>query len=168
MSRRRGLMMAGGDGTWKTTPHDLTDYQGPGFVVSQSSDQDDVRLAWRAMDGGLLEEQNESHTGSIGPNWWRIDFDKPVTIGQVGWQWRLASDGAVKDESNWDAAVKHVMLQGSDDGEAWIDVQEIEHPGVGDITVEIGDQRAFRSWRLLSLETGYLIIGELEFTYKEA
>ena len=159
-------MMAGGGGAWKTTPHDLTSFRGDGFSVSQSSDINGIRVAWRAMDGGLLEEQGESHTTSDDGNWWRIDFDNPVAIGRVVWQWRLNSDGSVKNESgDWDK-IKLVMLQGSNNSEDWTDVQEIEHPGVGEITVEIGDRRAFRSWRLLALTYGYLIFGELEFLYK--
>ena len=166
MSEFHNLMAACGGG-WKKTPHNLTDFHGPGFIVSQSSDIDDERLAWRAMDGDLRAEGHEAHTAGDGVEWWGIDFDRRVALKQLVWKWRRKEDGSINDESGWGDAKKDVVLQGSD-GEAWTDVREITHPGVGDLAVELGGTPPFCFWRLLSRqEWGYLIIGELEFTYRE-
>lgn len=170
MSRRRALLMtAGSGGGWKTTPHDLTGDSDQGVVVSQISTLNGSQgPAWRAMDG-LNEEagevnRNHSHTGHEYKPWWQIDFGRPVTVAGLSITYRDS------DESDWGDAVSDLMVCASNDGEAWDPLavfQYDKHP-LAVTEVPIAATRKYRYYRIQSqMSYGYLIIGELEFRYKD-
>ena len=164
MSRR--LMMSGG-GEWLKTPHDLTGNTGHGLTVSQSSTLRGVQgPAWRAMDGLNCEngeiDRNHSHTESESKPWWQIDFGAPVRVGQLDMTWRT------DDASAWSDGVKNLRLLGSNDGENFTPLASFEYDkhALAVTTVELVPPVAYRYYRIAAQDYGYLIIGELEFTYR--
>ena len=162
MSRR--LMMSGG-GEWLKTPHDLTANTGHGLTVSQSSTHGSGE-AFHALDGLNIpsDDPNRTHTHTSNESnpWWQIDFGEPVRVRQLDMTWRT------DDECAWDDAVKNLRLLGSNDGENFTPLASFEYDkhALAVTTVELALTAAYRYYRIAAQDRGYLIIGELEFTYR--
>ena len=144
---------------WKITPHTLSSNVGPDFTVSQSANSD---AAYHAMDA--QKSLNGCHITGSNP-WWRIDFDKPVLIGQVVWDYVKQ-----KKDKEIDA-----VFQGSNDGQHWTVISHMtsrasrEYPNASYIRRYSdnfnNNTMPYRHYRLIS--AGELRIVELEIIYKE-
>jgi hypothetical protein len=67
----------------QTTPHNLTaNDSDPRYILSQSSNIDSTRLAYKAMDGVNANSDFDcSHTVIANNEWWKIEFTEgPVKI----------------------------------------------------------------------------------------
>ena len=159
MSRR--LMMAGEAGGVMTTPHDLTSNEGPGFVLSQSSQLGGGdSLAWHAMNGSHLVG-HEMHTDSEDHPWWQIAFDRAVELLNIDFWWR--------GNDSWGLGGTDFILQYSDDGENFTDVLpfSVEMAYDGPLTqIPVENAGRHRYWRITGDFDDYMIIGELELTYR--
>ena len=159
MSRR--LIMAGEAGGVMTTPHDLTSDVGPGFVLSASSilNPSDTP-AFGAMNGDYTY-RNCFHTDSEDHPWWQIAFDRAVELLNIDFWWR--------GDDSWGLGGTDFILQYSDDGENFTDVLpfSVEMAYDGPLTqIPVENAGRHRYWRITGDFDDYMIIGELELTYR--
>ena len=164
MSNRRRLMaaaVADAPGGIRKTPHDLSSDRGKNFVLSAISSLGDEHPAWYAMNGNPRAADGEFHTEFEDHPWWMIAFDRPVELLNIDFQWRT--------EDYWELGGTDYLLQYSDDGETFTTVQRFE-VGMGfdgPLTViPVSGGGRHRYWRLLGDFEDYMIIGELELTYR--
>ena len=89
-------------------------------------------------------------------------FGAPVRVGQLDMTWRT------DDASAWSDGVKNLRLLGSNDGENFTPLASFEYDkhALAVTTVELVPPVAYRYYRIAAQDYGYLIIGELEFTYR--
>ena len=159
MSRR--LIMAGEAGGVMTTPHDLTSDQGPGFVLSASSRLGGGdSIAFQAMNGNHMTS-HEFHTECENYPWWQIAFAHPVKLLNIDFWWR--------GNDSWGLGGTDFILQYSNDGENFTDVMpfSVEMAYDGPLTqIPVENAGRHRYWRILGDFNDYMIIGELELTYR--
>ena len=159
MSRR--LIMAGEAGGVKTTPHDLTSNDGPSFTLSASSALGGgASIAWHAMNG-RYKAGGEFHTEYENRPWWQIAFDHAAELLNINFWWR--------GNDSWMLGGTYFILQYSDDGEIFIDVQafSVEMAYSGPLTqISVENVGRHRYWRITGDFNDYMIIGEIELTYR--
>ena len=158
MSRR--LIMAGEAGGVMTTPHDLTSNDGPGFVLSASSILGPGSPAYNAMNGSHMVT-HEFHSNSENHPWWQIAFDRAAELLNIDYRWR--------GNDSWMLGGTDFILQYSDNGESFTDVQafSVEMAYDGPLTqIPIENAGRHRYWRITGDFNDYMIIGEIELTYR--
>ena len=159
MSRR--LMMSGDAGGVKTTPHDLTSNVGPNFELSASSTLGGgASIAWHAMNG-RYKAGGEFHTEAENRPWWQIAFAHPVELLNIDFWWR--------GNDSWMLGGTDFILQYSDDGENFTDVRpfSVEMAYEGPLTqIPVENAGRHRYWRIIGDFNDYMIIGEIELTYR--
>ena len=161
---RRGLFMTGGAGGVMTTPHDLTSNQGPHFILSASSrlgvGADGGSLAYYTMNGSHMAPY-AFHTEYEDHPWWQIAFDRAVELLNIDFWWR--------GDDSWGLGGTDFILQYSDDGENFADVLpfSVEMAYDGPLTqIPVENAGRHRYWRITGDFGDYMIIGELELTYR--
>ena len=150
------------------TPHNLTSYSNADFTVSQDSNADGTRLAWRAMDGSNKDSERDCAVTNKGyGNWWQIKFNNNVTIKKVIFTARKNTADETETVNS-----KDLVLQYSTDGSNFYDVVyfEVNLKSQAETTVYVKTNNYAQYWRIKDTDTiltHHLIIGELQFTYEK-
>lgn len=138
------------------------------LTVSQSSNQDAVRTADKAMDHALMELACETHTLDETDAWWQVDFGSNRRIALT----RLAIVGRAHSGA-WNGGGYHprnFKIQTSLEGATWTDVASVTGAGPNDGTWWVSGVLAGSPARFVRiLQTGpnangsyHLVMGEVE------
>jgi hypothetical protein len=133
------------------------------YTASQSSNQDETRLAYCATDGSLNELTGSTHTQNTANSWWKADFGsgREFTITRVG---MVGRNDAGLHPRNW-------KVQGSNNDSDWTDLLTVTDDGPSQNTwysSAIADADAYRYIRIYmtganNSGSNFMTIGEIEF-----
>lgn len=112
------------------------------------------------MNGNHLAG-HEFHSNSENHPWWQIAFKRAVELLNVDFRWR--------GNDSWGLGGTDFILQYSDDGETFTDVLpfSVEMGYEGPLTkIPVPGAGKHRYWRITGDFSDYMIIGEIELTYR--
>ena len=117
--------------------------------------------AYNAMNG-RYKAGSEFHTESENYPWWQIAFDRAVELLNIDFWWR--------GNDEWMLGGTDFILQYSDYGENFTDVLpfSVEMAYEGPLTqIPVKNAGRHHYWRITGDFDNYMIIGELEITYRK-
>lgn len=135
---------------------------GKRYIVTESSEIDLYRTAYKAFDGSLDDEYGCWHSNSGAPQWLQIQFQNGIKIEEFSIQNRETDT-----ETNISYCAKDFLLQGSNDEIVWDNLGEYTiNRGSGEkTTFEISNPNYYKYYKfnITSSYSDYVSIGEITF-----